>query len=65
MSGTAYKDQIYTVDPTIKGCKTEYMVQTQEHTGNILQNYIPETYVILLTNATPINSIKTKMKELS
>ena len=39
------------------------MVQTQEHTGNILQNYIPETYVILLTNATPINSIKIKRKK--
>lgn len=29
-----------------------------EHTDDILQNYIPETYVMLLTYITPINCIK-------
>ena len=35
----------------------EYTVQ---HTDDILQNCIPENYIILLTNVIPINSIKNK-----
>lgn len=31
--------------------------QTIQHTDDALQNYTPETYIILLTNTTPINSI--------
>ena len=31
-----------------------------EHTDNMLQNCTSETYIILLTNVTPINSIKIK-----
>ena len=30
---------------------------TIQYTDDVLQNYIPETYIILLPNATPINSI--------
>ena len=30
---------------------------TIQYICDILQNYIPETYIILLANATPINSI--------
>ena len=31
---------------------------TVQYTDDVLQNYTPETYIILLTSATPINSIK-------
>ena len=31
---------------------------TIQYTGNLLQNYTPKTYLILLTNVTQINSIK-------
>ena len=40
---------------------------TTQHTNKVLQNCTPQTYVILLTNVTPINSIKflkKKMKRL-
>ena len=30
---------------------------TIQYTGDVLWNSIPETYIILLTNVTPINSI--------
>ena len=30
---------------------------TLQDTGDVSQNCAPETYIILLTNATPINSI--------
>ena len=32
-----------------------------QYTDDVLQNCTPETYIILLTNTTPINSIKRKM----
>ena len=31
---------------------------TIHYTDDVLQNYASETYIILLTNVTPINSIK-------
>ena len=31
---------------------------TIQYTDDVLQNCIAETYIILLTNVTPINSIK-------
>ena len=31
---------------------------TVQYTDDVLQNCIPETYIILLTNATRINSVK-------
>ena len=31
---------------------------TVQYTDDVLQNCIPETYIILLTNATLINSVK-------
>ena len=31
-----------------------------QYTDHVLQNCTPETYIILLTNVTPINSIKKK-----
>ena len=31
---------------------------TIQYTDDVLQNYTPETYIILLTSVTPINSIK-------
>ena len=34
------------------------VVNTIQYTDNVLQNFIPETYILLLTNVTPINSIK-------
>ena len=34
----------------------EHTVQCTDH---VLQNCTPETYIILLTDVTPINSIKT------
>ena len=30
---------------------------TIQYTDNVLQNCTPETYIILLTNVTPINSV--------
>ena len=33
----------------------EYRTQ---YTGDVLENCAPETYIILLANATPINSVK-------
>ena len=30
---------------------------TMQNTDDVLQNCTPETYIILLTNVTPINSI--------
>ena len=33
---------------------------TIQYTDNVLENCIPETYVILLVNVTPINSVKKK-----
>ena len=38
---------------------------TIQYTDDILQNYTPETCIILLTNVTPINSIKIKKKKRS
>ena len=35
---------------------------TIQYATDVLQNYTPETYIILLTNVTPINSIKIKIK---
>ena len=31
---------------------------TTQYTDDVLQNCTPETYIILLTDVTPINSIK-------
>ena len=31
---------------------------TIQYTDDLLQNYTPKTYITLLTNVTPINSIK-------
>ena len=39
------------------------MVNTR-YTDDVLQNYTFETYIILLTNVTPINSIKILYKDL-
>ena len=36
---------------------------TMQYTYEVLQNCTPATYIILLTNVTPINSIKDKMKK--
>ena len=33
---------------------------TIQYTDDVLENCTPETYIILLTNVTPINSIKKK-----
>ena len=33
------------------------------HAGDVLQNCTPETYIILLLNVAPINSIKSKIKQ--
>ena len=33
---------------------------TIQYTDDVLQNCIPETYIILLTNVTTVNSIKNK-----
>ena len=35
---------------------------TMQYTDEVLQNCTPETYVILLTNVIPMNSIKSKIK---
>ena len=35
---------------------------TMQYTDNVLHNYTLETYIIVLTNVTPINSIKNKRK---
>ena len=36
---------------------------TTQYTDNVLQKFTPETYIILSTNVTPINSIKIKKKK--
>ena len=36
---------------------------TKQYTDYVLQNSIPETYIILLTNVSPINSMKTLKME--
>ena len=36
---------------------------TIQYTDDMLQNCAPETYVTLLTNITPVNSIKCFLKE--
>ena len=33
---------------------------TTQYTDDVLWNCIPETYILLLTSVTPINSIKNK-----
>lgn len=33
---------------------------TIQYRDDVLQNYTPETYVVVLTSITPINSIKNK-----
>ena len=35
---------------------------TIQYTNEVLQNRVPETYIILPTNVTPINLIKKKFK---
>ena len=37
---------------------------TMQYTDDVLQNYTPEIYVILITNVIPINSIKKNLKKL-
>ena len=37
---------------------------TIQYTDDVLQNCTPETYIILLANATLINSIKINQKEI-
>ena len=34
---------------------------TTQHTDDVLQNCTPPTYIILLTNVTPINPIRKKL----
>ena len=36
---------------------------TIQYTHDVLQNCTPETYIILLTNVTPINSMKMKKRK--
>ena len=38
---------------------------TMQYTDDILQNCTPETYIILLTNVTPINSIKIEKRGIN
>ena len=38
---------------------------TMQYTDDILQNCTPETYIILLTNVTPINSIKIQKRGIN
>ena len=38
---------------------------TVQYTDGVLENFISETYMILLTNVTPINSIKIKKKKMN
>ena len=42
----------------ITGYKSKHTIQ---YTDDVLQNCTPETYVILLTNVTPVNSIENKI----
>ena len=42
----------------MEGDLTQGDEHTIQYTDDILQNYIPETYVIVLANVIPINSIK-------
>ena len=37
---------------------------TMQYTDDILQNCTPETYIILLTNVTPMNSVKKNKNKL-
>ena len=37
---------------------------TIQYTDDVLQNCTPETYIILLTNVTPINSIRKKRQQM-
>ena len=39
--------------------------RTVQYTDNVLQNCTPETYIILLTNVTPINSVTRKKEQFS
>ena len=47
----------------MEGDLTWGVEHTVQYTDDTLQNYTPETYTILLTNATPIHSIKKKGKK--
>ena len=38
---------------------------TIRYTDDVLQNCTPETYIILLTNVTPINSIKIQKRGIN
>ena len=38
---------------------------TIQYTDDVLQSCTPETYIILLTNVNPINSIKMKKGEIN
>ena len=38
---------------------------TVQYTGDVLWNCAPETCIVLLTNVTPVNSIKKKKKRTS
>ena len=48
----------------MEGDLTRGSEHTIQYTGDVLQNYTPDTYIILLTKANPINSINTKKKFL-
>lgn len=40
------------------GRRLGVVITQVQHTDNILQNSTPEIYIILVTNVTPINSVK-------
>ena len=44
----------------IEGDLTYGSEHTIQYTHDVLWNYAPETYIILLTNVTPIKTIKKK-----
>ena len=44
----------------MKGVLTLGGEHTVQYTDDVLQNCIPETYIILLTNVTPIKTTKKK-----
>ena len=46
----------------IEGDLTYGSEHTIQYSHDVLWNYAPETYIILLTNVTPIHSIKNKIK---
>ena len=48
----------------LKGDLTWGGKHTVKYTNGVLQNCTPETYIILLTNVTPINSIKNKIEKI-